>query len=332
MANPLPPDPAAPPPPDVSVRALFDDESGRLHDERRRLLASPEPADWQGIAFPLEVSLELASACNLKCVMCPVPTTRRPAAFLDEPTFRRATGELAAEGGFVLLPQGFGESLLHPRWAELLGEAKARRIAPVILLTNGMLLDERNASRLVDLPLDAVVVSIDGTTPETYASVRIGGDLVRVERNVRRLLELRPAGARPRVVLRIIRMRETSAEIEAFFERWSPLLSAGDEIRINEFNDWAGKVEDRGVAPEITAPAGARPPCRMLWSNLSVHADGQVSACCHDSEDDLVVGRLAEGSSLRGIWNGEALARLRRIHVEGRLDELPICRACRNAS
>ena len=83
-------------------------------------------------------------------------------------------------------------------------------------------------------------------------------------------------------------------------------------------------------APDPAAAGSARPPCRMLWSNLSVHADGKVSACCHDSEDELIVGDLSKGETVRGIWEGSALARLRQIHREGRFEELPICHACRN--
>ncbi len=324
------PDPASPPPAEVTIRALFDDGSGRVFDERSALLASGEPADWEGIAFPLELAFELASACNLRCVMCPVPTTSRAAALMNEDLFRRAAREAAGEKGFVLLPQGFGESMLHPRWAQLLEYARLQGIRPIILLTNGMLLNERNLDKLLALHIDAVVVSIDGVNPDTYASVRVGGNLETVEENVRSFLARRKDPERPKLVLRIIRMKETEQEIAAFFALWRPLLSPGDEIRINEFNDWAGKVEDRSTAGFLGSVPGARPACRMLWSNLSVHADGKVSACCHDSEDELIVGDLNASDTLRSIWRGEPLRRLRQIHREGRIEELPICQACKN--
>jgi radical SAM protein with 4Fe4S-binding SPASM domain len=332
----VPDPPAAPLPAEVSIRALFSESSGHVFDERHARLATVDPDVWEGIAFPVEFAMELSSACNLACVMCPVPTTSRAAKLMDDGLFRKVAEEISAESGFVLLPQGFGESMLHPRWADLLGYVRERGIGPVVFLTNGMLLREQNVDRLLASGVDVVVISIDGVDSETYASVRVGGDLGVVEANVRRLLEKRGPEGRPRVVLRIIRMKETAAEIGAFFERWRPVLSPGDEIRVNEFNDWAGKVEDRSVAdvPEAARAVETprRPPCRMLWSNLSLHADGKVSACCHDSEDELVVGDVAKGDTVRGIWTGESLARLRRIHRDGRLAELPICLACRNWS
>lgn len=323
---------AAPTGTDLEVGFLFEGEDAAVHAERRERLASDDASRWEGIAFPVELALELAAVCNLACVMCPVPTTSRKPRLMDEALFRRVVDEVASEKGFVLYPQGFGEPMLHPRWADLVGHARAKGIRPIVVLTNGTLLNGKNVERLLALEIDALVVSIDGVDPSTYASVRVGGDLLAVEENVRRLLAARGPARRPRLVLRIIRMRETAAEIAAFFEKWRPLLGPSDEIAINEFNDWAGKVEDRSDAPRPgQGPAGAaRPPCRMLWSNLSVHADGKVSACCHDSEDELIVGDLARGDTVRGIWEGEALARLRRLHREGRFAELPICHACRN--
>ena len=68
----------------------------------------------------------------------------------------------------------------------------------------------------------------------------------------------------------------------------------------------------------------------MLWRNLSVQADGRVSACCHDSEAELIIGDLGEGETLRDIWQGGSLACLRGIHRDGRFEQLPICHRCRN--
>lgn len=334
-------DPNTPPPPIVdSIRALFADGAGAATGngdaflERSALLDGGTPAQWEGIAFPIELGVELAAVCNLKCVMCPVPTTSRPAELMDPELFRKTVEQLVGEKGFILLPQGFGESMLHPRWAELVGQAVTLGVRPIVMLTNGTVLNQRNIERVLELDIDALVISIDGVTPETYASVRVGGELERVEANVRNLIAQRGAAQRPRVCLRIIRMQDTANEIDAFFERWGPLLHPSDEIRINEYNDWAGKVGDRSVDGHAAGPAGdagdaARGPCRMLWRNLSVHADGKVSACCHDSEDELIVGDLRKGESLQQIWRGEPLARLRRQHCEGRLDELPICKACK---
>ena len=311
-----------------SIRGLLGPRDRELFDARVGTLLEDDPARWEGIAFPIELALELAAVCNLRCVMCPVPTTSRPPRFMNPETFQRAVDQAAAEGGFVLLPQGFGETMLHAKWAELVGYAVSRGIRPIVMLTNGTVLNERNVERLLALAIDVVLISIDGTTPETYARVRVGGDLRKVEANVLRLVERRGASRTPKICLRIIRMKDTAHEIDDFLARWRSVLHPEDEVRINEYNDWAGKVDDLSVEGVHEGDTG-RGPCRMLWRNLSVHADGKVSACCHDSEDELIVGDLERGETLQEIWRGEKLQRLRRLHREARLDELPICRACK---
>ncbi len=312
---------------EASVRSFFADASGVEFDRRAEALASGDPRAWEQIAFPIELGLELAAACNLKCVMCPVPTTSRPAQLMDPDLARAVIDQLAGESGFVLLPQGFGETMLHPRWAELVGRAAARGVRPIVMLTNATLLGEANVAKMLELAVDILVVSIDGVNPETYAGIRIGGRLEKVEANMLRLLEARGASGSPKLVLRIIRMQDTADEIDEFFSRWRPRLGPDDEIHINEYNDWAGKVDDLSVEGVRSAEPD-RAPCRMLWRNLSVHADGKVSACCLDSEDELVVGDLTTGETLHSVWRGERLARLRRIHLEGRFEELPICARC----
>ncbi|MCP4654377.1 MAG: radical SAM protein [bacterium] len=311
-----------------SIRALVPEEGRPTFDQRFAALASDDPERWEAVAFPVELAIELAAVCNLKCVMCPVPTTSRPATLMDEAVFRSAVDQIGDQKGFVLLPQGFGETMLHRKWADLVGYAVDKGIRPIVMLTNGTLLNEANVERMLELAVDVVLISIDGVDPETYAAVRVGGDLRKVEANVRRLIERRGERRKPTLVMRIIRMQETREEIDAFFERWRPLLHPGDQIQINEYNDWAGKVEDHSVDGMAAQPG--RSPCRMLWRNLSVHADGKVSACCLDSEDELIVGDLAQGETIQDIWRGERLRALRRIHREGRFEELPICLKCKN--
>jgi hypothetical protein len=215
---------------------------------------------------------------------------------------RAAVDEIKDDRGLVLLPQGFGETMLHPDWHELVGYAIEQGIRPIVMLSNGTKLTEENARHLLRLEVDALVLSIDGTEAETYEKIRVGAKLEEVEANVRRLIELRGDRPRPRLFLRIIRMRETADQIEPFFERWQPLLGDGDEILVNEYNDWAGKVEDRRVegAEPSSSPADRRPPCRMLWRNLSVQSDGRVSGMPGNHTDRKIDNQLFPVDGIEG--------------------------------
>ncbi len=308
------------------LKEVFPQDGWEDYIRRINTLSSPDPDEWRAIDFPVEVAVELTNNCNLRCIMCPVPTLRRSRGYMEEAVFRKAVEELSRESGFLFLPQGFGEPLLHKKWSELMEFAADTGIRPVVVLTNGMLLNETRIEGFLN-SVDIVVVTVDGVTAETYESVRVKGSLERVTGNIERLLTARGRSERPHIVLRIIKMEETDPEIEGFRGYWSGRIGRGDIIQIADCIDWAGTVAYRGTA-EAGTP-GARHPCRMLWRNLTVYHDGKVSPCCYDAEGELTVGDVSI-RELREIWNSPSLKELRNLHLAYRFEEIPLCSRCRN--
>ena len=226
---------------------------------RRRVLesrlihrpAGPLTEDGAEVDFPVELAIELAAVCNLACVMCPVPTTRRPKQLIDDDLFRRIVDQATGERGFMLLPQGFGESMLHKRWHHLLptrcsagcGRSSCSPTAPCSTTTT---------SRGSRSRVDAIVVSIDGVTApptppcasaatSTRSKPACGGCSRRAAPGAAQGLPAHHPHARDREP----RSRRSSALGAA--------PAADDELRINEYNDWAGKVDDHS-APDTRRP------------------------------------------------------------------------------
>jgi radical SAM protein with 4Fe4S-binding SPASM domain len=67
--------------------------------------------------------------------------------------------------------------------------------------------------------------------------------------------------------------------------------------------------------------------CPYPFYNLVVKSNGDVVPCCVAWEKSLVIGNVKD-QTLREIWKGEALARIHRLHLEGRAGELAACRNC----
>ena len=67
--------------------------------------------------------------------------------------------------------QGIGEPLLNRDLAAMIGYLKQRDVY-VVFNTNAALLTRRRQVELIESQLDELRVSIDGSTPETYAKVR----------------------------------------------------------------------------------------------------------------------------------------------------------------
>jgi radical SAM protein with 4Fe4S-binding SPASM domain len=303
-------------------RVFSSDREGR-YSQHLEFLSNPDPNIWRRIDFPLEISLELTNYCNLRCIMCPNPSMKRHRGYMSRDLFKTIVNGLSGEKGFLFLPQGFGESLLHREIFHLTTFARKSGIKPMVLLSNGLLLDEAKLSGVMNT-IDILIVTIDGVTDRTYESVRVGGNLRTTTRNIERFLLARGHRKPPYLVLRMIDMKETKAEIAQFQDFWSSRIRETDIIQISGYNDWTGTVKAHENKMKERDP---RHPCRMLWKNLSVYHDGRVTPCCYDAEGELPIGNAGE-ESLRNIWEGAPLKRLRDLHLAREFEKIPICHRC----
>jgi MoaA/NifB/PqqE/SkfB family radical SAM enzyme len=110
--------------------------------------------------------------------------------------------------------QGLGEPMMHPRFADMVAYATRRGIR-VGTNSNLTLLNPTRAERCVTSGLDAVHVSIDGATPETYERIRVRAHLDRVLRNIELLREARRrlGSTRPRLLMVMVIMRSNLHEL-----------------------------------------------------------------------------------------------------------------------
>ena len=117
--------------------------------------------------------------------------------------------------------------------------AKDAGMLDVCIATNAMLLRGNTAALLLDSGLDSLIVSVDSLDPDTYATIRIGGNLATVERNVRAFMGMRATAAqtRPQVDVRMIEMPENVTEKDAFRAHWSNVV---DAVTFQALHNWGG--------------------------------------------------------------------------------------------
>jgi Fe-coproporphyrin III synthase len=133
---------------------------------------------------PLFVKVKLTWRCNLRCVMCNVWRQRRKSR-LTLPVMQALADELAELGTRKVHLTG-GEVLLHPGIFEII-TALSERGLQVNLTSNGTLLSEENAARLVASGVQNVSLSLDGATPAAHDSLRGKGNWKRTLRGLRNL-------------------------------------------------------------------------------------------------------------------------------------------------
>jgi MoaA/NifB/PqqE/SkfB family radical SAM enzyme len=134
---------------------------------------------------PRCLSLVLGNACNIDCIHCYQAkngdTLLRPPEIAAElrrelMAFYPYVSTLRIQGGEVFAIRGFGE---------LIDDVKTLVQRPILSIsTNGMLIDDEWAERLVRVPFSNVTVSIDGGTRATYNRLRRGADLDQVLANI----------------------------------------------------------------------------------------------------------------------------------------------------
>lgn len=273
--------------------------------------------------FPQHVFLETTSACNLKCNFCPRSQGAGKKGHMNLALFKRIVDEGAGYGPRSYCLHLFGEPLLSPELPEMIAYIKkVNKNNAILLTTNGVLLNERLASQIIEYGVDKVAVSMIAGTRENYKRLA-GLDLLEaVEANILHLMSLKAKlGAhKPKISVRILRNEDTLADLPAFRKRWQ---SRDCVMEIRDAHNYGGNVKNNALRklPE------KRYPCYHLWLSPAISFDGEVSICCNDWLRQAVIGNARE-SSLSGIWNNELMKKFRRYHLVGEYTKIGICAKC----
>jgi radical SAM protein with 4Fe4S-binding SPASM domain len=288
--------------------------------ENRRLWTEL-PQQQQVSPFPLHVDLELASICNLRCPMCYTISDgfreKVNAKLMDFELFTRLADECAREGAYSLRLSYRGESFLHPQIVEAVRYAKKAGIKEVSSLTNAERLDEPMFQEIMEAGLDWLTVSIDGVG-KTYEEIRRPAKFARLVEKLANFRRLRDEAGRAKPALKVQGILPAIAmDPEGYYETFRGIA---DLVSANPLIDY---MQDKSKLPKI-----ADFVCPQIYQRLTVGADGLVMMCANDESGDMVVGDASK-ESLKSIWRGEAMTRVRALHAEHRAAfELPPCKTC----
>lgn len=190
-------------------------------------------------AGPLELYVEVAARCNLRCRMCPItvdpryqPQSGGPGLFPEE-LFERLEPLLPTLRRVYL--QGLGEPTLHPRLVDFTARLATAGVE-VWVTTNGTLVDEALAESLARAGLARVTVSLDGATAATYERVRVRGRFADLRRGLLALGAARRRHGRPALHLSLIGMASNLHELEALVDLCAEV--GGDGVSLEALYAW----------------------------------------------------------------------------------------------
>ncbi len=277
--------------------------------------------------FPLILTIETSSYCNLKCVACPQKDLTRERSFMDPELFRKIVDEAARYDVRTWLHY-MGEPLLHPQIFELLDYAKHSGLRHFGMSSNARILSEDRIERILDAGLTRFELSLDSLEPSLLGSLRPGGDPEEIIEHVHDFFRIKSArGQRhPITSISIRDLQENSAEAEAFADHWKDILQEPDFVLSLSFESWGGYASRDHAMFEVP---DERRPCLKLWDTAIILSDGSLVGCNSMYDAQKVMGDV-NTASIREIYDGPAYREMRERHIEGRACEIDLCRDCKD--
>jgi radical SAM protein with 4Fe4S-binding SPASM domain len=288
---------------------------------------------------PISISVEPTTSCNLRCPECPSGKREftRPTGMLQEDFFKRTIDELSKDT-FYLTFYFQGEPYLNTKFLDMVSYASSKGIY-TSTSTNAHYLDDANARRTIESGLDRIIISIDGTTQETYEQYRVGGKLEKVIEGAKNIIkwkkELR--SKTPHVVFQFLVVRPNEHQVEE-------VRKLGREIGVDEVKLKTAQVYDHEHGNKLIPETGKysrykkqedgtytiknsmENHCWKLWHSCVITWDGMVVPCCFDKDATHQLGDLKK-TSFKELWKGEAYRNFRSAVLRSR-SEIDICRNC----
>ncbi len=284
--------------------------------------------------FPKIIDVELTSACNFRCKMCPTGnlSLTRPAGFMDMSLVTEIAKQCEPHGTAVRFI-GWGEPLLHEFVAESVFRFTQRRLLSHIN-TNGSKLTPHMAQWLINAGLSSLKFSFQGVDRKSYEEMRGTDYFDGLLETAAMVKELR--GTRPYPYLHISTSitDESSETVAAFRER---AAQCADSVTIGhttfDYMNWkAARLRPHEIEV-LKRLAGAQTvekrhptPCTEIFDKLSIHFDGSVRVCCNDHSGETNLGNVND-APLADIWRHHQIEAYRKTLAAGRY-EGPLCSVC----
>lgn len=243
------------------------------------------------------VVVEVTTYCNLKCAGC-VRTIMDERntwhnVHMQVENFRRIVDSLPPAELFI--PQGIGESTMHPNIVELMRVAtQAKKFDRIEINTNGLVRSVDFYGELFDAGLSSLTVSVDTLDVGLIERVRSGTDVAKLEMRLREFAERFPdrmgirvtvskwnMGQLAELLQRLDRLGRFNVFLQPFFDMGNSdgVLSA-DEAQHLESTMAEQSGEYLNLTIHVEPFFRSKDICRAPWRSPAITVDGYLKPCC----------------------------------------------------
>ena len=296
-----------------------------------------EKASIKGL--PISISFEPTTSCNLRCPECPsgLRAFTRPTGMLQDDLFKKTIDELHKTLWYLVF-YFQGEPYLNPSFLELVKYAVSKNIYTATS-TNAHYLTDENAKKTIESGLDRLIISIDGTTQETYEQYRVGGQLSKVIEGTKNIVKWKKAlnSKTPHIIFQFLVVKPNQHQIEEVKKLAEEL--GVDEVglktaQIYDYQNGSELIPDLAEFSRYEKQADGtysiknelHNNCWKMWHSCVITWDGKVVPCCFDKDAHYRLGDVKE-HSFSALWKGEKYQTFRNSLMKSR-NEIEMCKNC----
>ena len=318
----------------LSLKKIFNGASILTSYYQSRITGLPRIS-----GMPVSISIEPTTSCNLRCPECPsgLRSFTRPTGMLNQSVFQGVIDQLAPTLHYLTF-YFQGEPYLNPQFLDMVDYASSKGIYTATS-TNAHYLTDEAAGKTVESGLDRLIISLDGTTQDTYESYRIGGKLDKVIEGTKNIIywKKKLKSKTPHVAFQFLVVKPNEHQIPDVyalakelgvdqvllktaqiydFENGSELIPMQDRYsRYRKNSDNTYSVKSKLLNH-----------CWKMWHSCVITWDGKVVPCCFDKDAHFVLGDLSE-NSFEEIWYSNKYEEFRKSLLTSR-NEIEICKNC----
>jgi radical SAM protein with 4Fe4S-binding SPASM domain len=186
--------------------------------------------------------------------------------------------------------------------------------------------------------LDKLIISLDGTTQESYSAYRSGGSFDKVIEGVENIVKTKSELKRknPFIVLQFLVFRHNENEL-------TEIKKLAKKLKVNKFELKSAQIYDfengnilipsnkkysryRKVGEKYIIKNKLKNKCFRLWTNPVITYDGKVVPCCFDKNAEYKLGDLKK-NTFNEILNDKFYKKFRKKNLSHR-DIISICKNC----
>ena len=296
-----------------------------------------KPIQW---GYPISVSFEPTTSCNLRCPECPsgLRAFTRPTGMLQKDFFKETIDDIHQHLLYLIF-YFQGEPYLNPEFLDMVKYASSKNIYTATS-TNAHYITDDVAKKTVESGLDRLIISIDGTTQDVYQQYRVGGNLNKVIEGTKKIVQWRKAlnSKTPFIFFQFLVVKPNEHQLEE-------IKQLAKEIGVDEVRFKTAQVYDYETDPNQLIPNnekysrykkgkdGKYKPknklvnrCWKLWHANVITWDGLVVPCCFDKDAMHQLGNM-KNESFKNIWNNSNYKQFRTELMKSRKN-IDICSNC----